>query len=244
MFRFFPLFLTILIFLTIQVLTLLFMQPTSFSRKKGWLLFLLGMAGCLLTPFFQNFLYGILDHLALSAFIHLFLSAFLISGFLEESVKLLILLLFFSRSSAKPHLFESWKAAFSLILGFCMVENLFYLIKTNSNIFSRFLLAVPLHWGAILIGSWLLVKAIRMEKPTKRHQWTFFAFLLPSLFHGIYNFLLLLGESRHNQSVNFIRLNNQNWFFLFCIIEIIMIYSVLFLIYRYEKKQEQTRSLP
>lgn len=233
----FSLVLTLLIFFAVHLITLFGASPKNFSFKKSWLLFFLGIASCLILPFVQNLLHGFLGRMVLSETATLFLSAFLLSGLLEESIKLLILLLFFFHNHQRPQLAESWRAAFHLILGFCMVENILYIMKTSSNFFSRFLLAVPLHWGAIFYGSWLLTKATHEEKISKRNLRMLSAFLLPTFLHGIYNFLLLLGETHQNQPGYFIQLNNRNFFFLFCVIEVIMMHSILVFIYHNEKKK-------
>jgi RsiW-degrading membrane proteinase PrsW (M82 family) len=84
--------------------------------------------------------------------------------------------------------------AVSVSLGFAAIENIFYVFNNNSMQVGlmRAFTAVPGHTiFGIIMGFYL---GLAKFNPSQSKKWLLRAFMVPWLFHGVYDFLVLSGH--------------------------------------------------
>ncbi|MEF3309424.1 glutamic-type intramembrane protease PrsW [Paenibacillus sp. GYB004] len=121
------------------------------------------------------------------------LQSFLVSGFTEEFIKWLIIYFFiYSHAEFDEH-FDGIVYAVAVAGGYATVENLFYIFLNKGDvgilIWIRAFLPVSAH---VLFGvtmGYYFGKA----KQTRLARYLFIALLLPALFHGMFNSLILVS---------------------------------------------------
>lgn len=141
----------------------------------------------------------ILIELFLSMFInlfpvslHAFYNAFIVAGFTEELFKFLAVLLLIWKNKNFNEKFDGIVYAAFVSLGFAGIENIMYVYQEGAGVgIMRAITAVPLH---ALVGIFMGYQlGIAKFSPAERSQRIWLAFLIPFLFHGIYDFLLMTG---------------------------------------------------
>lgn len=121
-------------------------------------------------------------------------TGFITAGFTEELFKLLVVLLLFWRNRNFNEKFDGIVYAVSVSLGFAAIENVFYVFNNSSMHVGlmRAFTAVPGHTiFGIVMGYYL---GLAKFSSTQNNKWLLFAFLIPWLLHGVYDFLLLSGH--------------------------------------------------
>ncbi|NVO21571.1 MAG: PrsW family intramembrane metalloprotease [Bacteroidetes bacterium] len=115
---------------------------------------------------------------------------FVVAGFTEEVFKFLVLFFLFWRNRNFNERYDGIVYAVSVSLGFAAVENIFYVYKGSYQVgLLRAFTAVPAHMiFGILMGYYLGMAKFQTDR---RRGFLWKAILVPWLFHGTYDFLLL-----------------------------------------------------
>ncbi|WP_066632992.1 PrsW family glutamic-type intramembrane protease [Labilibacter marinus] len=118
-------------------------------------------------------------------------NAFLVAGFSEEAFKLLAVYILIWKNPNFNERFDGIVYAVFVSLGFALVENIMYVFSNGLSVgISRAFTAVPAHaMFGIVMGYYLgLAKFIKES----RSKYMLLAILVPILFHGIYDFILMV----------------------------------------------------
>ncbi len=129
----------------------------------------------------------------LSGYVAVAWNAFVDAAFTEELFKFAVLMLIFWNNRQFNEKFDGIVYASFISLGFAAVENLFYVINGGFQVgLTRAFTAVPAHalFGIIMGYRVGLAKFY----PEERKKQLTRALLMPMLFHGIYDFLLMSGH--------------------------------------------------
>jgi RsiW-degrading membrane proteinase PrsW (M82 family) len=117
-------------------------------------------------------------------------NAFYVASITEEGFKYLAFILIFWRNKNFNEKFDGIVYAVFISLGFAAIENIFYVYKGGYDVgVLRALTAVPAHalFGIVMGYHFGLARFY----PGERRKHLILAFLMPFLWHGIYDFLLL-----------------------------------------------------
>ena len=120
-------------------------------------------------------------------------NAFVVAAFTEELFKFAALMLIFWNNRHFNEKFDGIVYATFVSLGFAAVENLLYVINGGFQVgLTRAFTAVPAHalFGIIMGYRVGLAKFY----PKERRKQLVWALLMPILFHGIYDFILMSGH--------------------------------------------------
>lgn len=119
-------------------------------------------------------------------------TAFLVAGFVEEGFKYLILLLIFWNNKNFNEKFDGIVYAVFVSLGFALIENIMYVFRNGYDVgVIRAFTAVPAHSLFAVSMGFFLGRA--KFYPKKRFADLLLALLIPIIFHGIYDFILMAG---------------------------------------------------
>lgn len=124
-----------------------------------------------------------------------FYTAFVIASFNEELFKFIFLMILFWSNKHFNEKFDGIVYAVFISLGFAAVENVMYVLNYGEAVgYSRAVLSVPAHaLFGVSMGFYLgLAKFYR----TKMGILLLKAFVFPVLLHGIFDFILMLGNMR------------------------------------------------
>ena len=117
-------------------------------------------------------------------------TAFVVAGLTEEGMKFLAFYFFFWNNRNFNEKFDGIVYSVFISLGFAAIENLLYVFTGGYEVgIIRAITAVPAHalFGIVMGYYFGLAKFNDRMKPV----FLLFAFLLPFLFHGLYDFLLM-----------------------------------------------------
>jgi RsiW-degrading membrane proteinase PrsW (M82 family) len=117
-------------------------------------------------------------------------NAFFVASLSEEGFKYLAFILFFWKNKNFNEKFDGIVYAVYISLGFAAIENIFYVFRGGYEVgVLRALTAVPAHalFGTVMGYHFGLARFYS----EKRKKQLFLAFLVPFIWHGIYDFLLL-----------------------------------------------------
>ncbi|MBI9068537.1 MAG: PrsW family intramembrane metalloprotease [Salinivirgaceae bacterium] len=122
-------------------------------------------------------------------------TAFLVAALVEEGLKFFAVYLLIWKNSNFNEKFDGIVYAVFVSLGFALVENISYVFKFDNGMqvgVMRAFTAVPAHaiFGIIMGYRLGLAKFI----PSKRLKNLVLAFLIPFLFHGVYDFILMVNK--------------------------------------------------
>ncbi|NOU59496.1 PrsW family glutamic-type intramembrane protease [Marinifilum caeruleilacunae] len=122
---------------------------------------------------------------------HAFGNAFLVAAMCEEAFKLLAVYILVWKNPNFNERFDGIVYAVFVSLGFALVENILYVFSNGmSTGIARAFTAVPAHaMFGIMMGYYL-----GLAKFSKQNSSSLFimAFFIPFLFHGIYDFILMV----------------------------------------------------
>jgi RsiW-degrading membrane proteinase PrsW (M82 family) len=124
-----------------------------------------------------------------------FYDAFIVAAFSEELFKLLALYLLVWKSSHFNEKFDGIVYAVFISLGFAGVENILYVFQHGEMTgYTRALVSVPGHalFGVTMGFYFGLAKFY----PNRRREFLLKSFLYPLVLHGIFDFILMLGNYR------------------------------------------------
>jgi RsiW-degrading membrane proteinase PrsW (M82 family) len=120
-------------------------------------------------------------------------SGFIVAGLTEEGLKFLAFYLFFWRNKNFNEKFDGIVYSVFIALGFAGIENIIYVFKGGYGVgITRALTAVPAHaLFGIIMGYYF---GLAKFSPIRRTLNLFLALVLPVIFHGLYDFLLLANS--------------------------------------------------
>lgn len=122
-------------------------------------------------------------------------AAFFSSGLMEELFKWSILFLSVYRNVEFDEPYDGIVYGTSVSLGFATAENIMYLLANGLEYaLNRALLPVPSHALFGVIMGYYISQA-KFTSKVKWH-WIILSILIPSLLHGIYNYILLIQNLR------------------------------------------------
>jgi RsiW-degrading membrane proteinase PrsW (M82 family) len=124
-----------------------------------------------------------------------FYTAFIVAGFTEETIKYLAFLLLIWRNKNFNEKFDGIVYAVFISLGFAAVENISYVIQFGERTgYIRALASVPAHalFGVTMGYYFGLAKFYTGQ----RSLFLIRAILYPVILHGIFDFILMLGNYR------------------------------------------------
>lgn len=134
-------------------------------------------------------------------YLDLGIAAFAMVALVEEGYKFLFLLLGSWKNKNFNYRYDGIVYAVFLSLGFATIENIYYVLNHGSNVaLLRGLVAVPAHAiFAIMSGLFL---GFAKEKSVKKKKgimgfYLFLAFITPVLLHGLYDFVLFVGDKTY-----------------------------------------------
>jgi len=121
-----------------------------------------------------------------------FYNGFVVAGFTEELWKLGAVYLLIWRNPEFNERFDGIVYAVFVSLGFAAVENVLYVLDGGTQVaLSRALTAVPAHaLFGVMMGYYL---ALAKFNPEERESNMIKALVVPVLFHGFYDFILMTG---------------------------------------------------
>jgi len=129
-----------------------------------------------------------------SAFLDSFYNAFVVAAFVEEGGKFLCLYWLIWKHKEFDQHFDAIVYAVFVSLGFALVENILYVFQHGFGIaISRAILSVPGHglFGVMMGYFFALAK---FSETAKKQKLLWLSFLVPFLFHGLYDFILFYIE--------------------------------------------------
>ncbi|MCJ7449109.1 MAG: PrsW family glutamic-type intramembrane protease [Bacteroidales bacterium] len=117
-------------------------------------------------------------------------TAFIVAGFTEEGMKYLAFYMFFWKNKNFNEKFDGIVYAVFIALGFAAVENILYVITGGFGVgILRAVTAVPAHaLFGIMMGYYF---GLARFNPKHQSAYLVFAFILPFVSHGLYDFLLM-----------------------------------------------------
>ncbi|MBQ9874651.1 MAG: PrsW family intramembrane metalloprotease [Thermoguttaceae bacterium] len=149
-----------------------------------------------------------------------FIDAFVVAGFVEETFKFIVLMLFVLTTSRFIRYVRGISFAAFVSMGFAFVENIFYIVQhdlPNHHLITaitRALTSIPGHFSfAVLMGYFLSLAVLGKNKgvnilktkgafaeASASRKWNFFKYLALSYLsavgaHGVYDFLLMVGRA-------------------------------------------------
>jgi len=121
--------------------------------------------------------------------IELLFRAFIMTGLVEESLKLGVVLLFIYRKKVFDEVMDGIVYTVAAGLGFAFFENLFYTFGPVYAVLFRGITAVPLH----ALASGMMCYFIGMSQQSGNNRFIIFGLVIAAFSHGLYNYLLFLG---------------------------------------------------
>jgi RsiW-degrading membrane proteinase PrsW (M82 family) len=117
-------------------------------------------------------------------------TAFVVAGLTEEGIKFLAFCFFFWNNKNFNEKFDGIVYSVYIALGFAGIENILYVFSGGYGVgLIRALTAVPAHaLFGIVMGYYF---GLAKFNQTQRKGYLILAFVLPLLFHGLYDFLLM-----------------------------------------------------
>ncbi len=166
----------------------------KYEREPLALLLIALIAGCLISipvSFVEGWLGVPLQYL--SGYWGAAWNAFFVAGFTEELFKFLAFLILFWNNRNFNEKFDGIVYACFISLGFAGIENILYVLEGGAGVgLTRAFTAVPAHalFGIVMGYQGGLARFYHRERALR----LFLALVLPVLFHGIYDFILMSGH--------------------------------------------------
>ncbi len=165
-------------------------------EKEPWVLLIQALALGVFLAFPVIFIEKLLSYVGknFAGMARPFWDAFMVASFSEEGMKLLALFFLIWKNKAFNDKFDGIVYATFISLGFAGIENVLYVTGYGyATAFSRALTAVPAH--ALFGISMGYFFGLARFYPKKRKKYLWLSFLIPFVFHGAYDFILMAGNS-------------------------------------------------
>jgi len=129
-------------------------------------------------------------------FFRSFYEAFVVAALVEELLKFLCLYWIIWKHKEFDQFFDGIVYAVFVSLGFALVENIGYVLEHGfATSIVRAILAVPGHGLYGVVMGYFFSLARFATDPSKRKKMLWLCVLLPVIFHGIYDFILMYTTS-------------------------------------------------
>jgi RsiW-degrading membrane proteinase PrsW (M82 family) len=166
----------------------------------------------------------------------IFITAFILAGFMEELTKILPLIrIINNKYITNPR--ALWVYGVCVGAGFACFENIFYVIQGGlATAIVRSVLSVPLHCcTGLLMGMKMSIYKFRDKLSTTGcSKFKYFkALLLPILIHSLFDFVLMIGEE----------IDSSVYIFLAIMILLVTYLYLRFLLIKLEKEFENTENI-
>lgn len=129
-------------------------------------------------------------------FFSYFFRAFILSGFIEEALKLLAFIFLFKDTSDYDDAYDGIVYASFIAMGFALLENVLYFISYEKKtiLLFRTFTSLPLHfYCGIFMGYYYSRYLIHKEyESPKAKEFKLKSFLVPFLIHSLYNLILFV----------------------------------------------------
>ena len=161
--------------------------------------FALGIVSAVLT-IFLSYVLGIIkiDVTSIHTLLGLFFYVMIGISFVEEVCKWLSVYLLLHKNKNYNYLFDGIVYAVFVSLGFATIENIIYsLVGGLKAVLIRGVLTVPAHaFFAVFMGYYLsFTKLSKLEGKSGKHRlFLLLSLLIPTMLHGLFDFLLLSQE--------------------------------------------------
>lgn len=136
------------------------------------------------------------------SFDNAFLDATLGVAIVEELVKLAVLMLYIWRHADFNDSFDAIVYSVTVSLGFATVENIMYVVNGGLSVaILRALLSIPGHATFAIIMGYFFAKAkthFYYQRKNKQYAYLALSLLIPTLIHGIYDFLVISCETNNS----------------------------------------------
>ena len=123
-------------------------------------------------------------------------TAFFVAAFTEEGLKSAILIPVLLKDKNFNEKLDGIIYSIFLSLGFATIENIIYLTREKLNLYfelgvTRALISIPSHvMFAITMGYY--ISKYKFEKETKKNKYLVYAIIIPTLLHGVFDFILMI----------------------------------------------------
>ncbi len=166
----------------------------KYEREPIWLLLKALAAGCLITVpviIIERFLSNQMPELSNTG--TAFYNAFLVAGFTEELFKYLAFIFLIWTNTNFNEKFDGIVYAVFISLGFAGIENILYVFHHGEFVgYTRMVISVPAHALFGITMGYYLGLAKFYKKNRGIHL--FRSFVYPVVLHGIFDFILMLGN--------------------------------------------------
>jgi RsiW-degrading membrane proteinase PrsW (M82 family) len=166
----------------------------KYEREPIWLLLKALIAGCLITVpviFIERFLSSKMPELSNTG--TAFYDAFLVAGFTEELFKYIAFILLIWNNKNFNEKFDGIVYAVFISLGFAGIENILYVFQHGEHVgYIRMVISVPAHALFGITMGYYLGLAKFYKKSQRAHLIR--SFIYPIVLHGIFDFILMLGN--------------------------------------------------
>ena len=133
-----------------------------------------------------------------------FFDAFFIAAIPEELSKFIILYWIIWKSKFFDEQYDGIIYAVFVSLGFALVENIVYVFQHGMGVaFIRAILAVPGH-GLFAVAMGYFISIAKFSKEGYQQKYLALSLLVPMLFHGTYDFILMYGNSLGESGAGFV----------------------------------------
>lgn len=118
---------------------------------------------------------------------------FIVISLVEEGFKFLVVMRFAYRHQAFNEPYDGMMYAITASLGFAALENILYVLDGGMMVgLARMVLSVPAH---ALFGAFMGYYAGKAKfAAARRRHYLFLALFVPTILHGLYNFVLILNR--------------------------------------------------
>ena len=129
--------------------------------------------------------------------------AFVVAALVEEGIKFLFLYLIIWKNKEFDQYYDGIVYAVFVSLGFALIENILYVVTSGfGTAIMRAVFSVPGHGlFGVMMGYFF---ALAKFAPNRKNGLLFLSFLVPFLFHGLYDFLLFYFAEIENILIGFL----------------------------------------
>lgn len=157
--------------------------------------FLMGILVSIITIFIESYLSKFNNLSGIESNIY---TAFFVVALTEEGVKSIILIPTLLREKDFNEKLDGIIYSIILSLGFATVENIIYLMKERIDLsfglgITRGLISIPSHIMFAITMGYYISKYKFTKDNDKKNKYLFYAVIIPVLFHGVFDFILMIG---------------------------------------------------
>ena len=124
--------------------------------------------------------------------------SFFVASFTEEGLKCVILIPILLKDKCFDEKLDGIIYSVFLSLGFATIENIIYLMRERLDLsfglgIARGLISIPSHIMFAITMGYYISKYKFCNKDDKKNKYLIYAIVIPILFHGVFDFILMIG---------------------------------------------------